>query len=199
MTQDAQGALRRIMENYAHITRFCLVCNYVTRSAGGFSFRCLRLGSNVACLQNHRAVDVPLLQIPLQTSGQLLNEKPSAAHCSARKPSCVGRGIFFHFRSAHSPDAAGFRLSRLSSPAPKETSVAPSPSCKPLPASLIRHPSRREIFRRLRVLCRTRLSRTSRTHSRSTCVALEMTMGWMSTLDRRPRKVSRLYARKSQS
>lgn len=31
MTQDAQAALRRIMETYAHITRFCLVCNYVTR------------------------------------------------------------------------------------------------------------------------------------------------------------------------
>lgn len=31
MTQDAQGALRRIMEAYARITRFCLVCNYVTR------------------------------------------------------------------------------------------------------------------------------------------------------------------------
>ena len=33
MTQDAQGALRRIMETHARITRFCLVCNYVTRSA----------------------------------------------------------------------------------------------------------------------------------------------------------------------
>ncbi|KAF8507261.1 P-loop containing nucleoside triphosphate hydrolase protein [Gautieria morchelliformis] len=32
MTQDAQAALRRIMETYANITRFCLVCNYVTRS-----------------------------------------------------------------------------------------------------------------------------------------------------------------------
>ena len=31
MTQDAQAALRRIMENHARITRFCLVCNYVTR------------------------------------------------------------------------------------------------------------------------------------------------------------------------
>lgn len=31
MTQDAQGALRRIMEQYSRTTRFCLVCNYVTR------------------------------------------------------------------------------------------------------------------------------------------------------------------------
>lgn len=31
MTQDAQGALRRIMEKNSKNTRFCLVCNYVTR------------------------------------------------------------------------------------------------------------------------------------------------------------------------
>lgn len=37
MTQDAQGALRRIMETYARITRFCLVCNYVTRSLDSFN------------------------------------------------------------------------------------------------------------------------------------------------------------------
>ncbi|KAF8162913.1 P-loop containing nucleoside triphosphate hydrolase protein [Crassisporium funariophilum] len=80
MTQDAQGALRRIMETYARITRFCLVCNYVTRIIEPLASRCSKfrftpLDSGSAALRisfiakaENIDVDKPVIDALINTS-----------------------------------------------------------------------------------------------------------------------------------
>jgi replication factor C subunit 3/5 len=42
MTNDAQAALRRVIEKYTKSTRFCIICNYINKINPAIQSRCTR-------------------------------------------------------------------------------------------------------------------------------------------------------------
>ena len=56
MTNDSQFALRRIIEQYSHITRFILICNYVTKIISPLSSRCSKYKFNSISLNSVKTI-----------------------------------------------------------------------------------------------------------------------------------------------
>jgi len=62
MTNDSQFALRRIIEQYSHITRFILICNYVTKIIPPLSSRCSRYRFNTINLSGMSEIIINILK-----------------------------------------------------------------------------------------------------------------------------------------
>ncbi|KAL5033842.1 Subunit of heteropentameric Replication factor C (RF-C) [Batrachochytrium dendrobatidis] len=82
LTTDAQSALRRIMENYSKITRFCLICNYVSRIIDPLASRCAKL--------RFKPIPMPIVieRLELICSNEKLSFAPGALDFLAT--SCAG-------------------------------------------------------------------------------------------------------------
>ncbi|GMI23013.1 hypothetical protein TrCOL_g38 [Triparma columacea] len=75
MTNDAQFALRRIIEKYSRDTRFCLICNYVSKIIPALQSRCTRF--RFAPLASHQ-IKSRLLEVAAAENVKTTDEGVSA-------------------------------------------------------------------------------------------------------------------------
>ena len=84
MTQDAQSALRRTMETYSRVTRFCIICNYITRLIPPIASRCAKfrfkalpadaMSGRLRHIASAEGVDIPddaLTELMAQSEGDM--------------------------------------------------------------------------------------------------------------------------------
>jgi replication factor C subunit 3/5 len=65
MTQAAQAALRRVIEQYTRNVRFCIICNYVGKIAPAVQSRCTRF----------RFSPLPIGEVERRIDGVIASEK----------------------------------------------------------------------------------------------------------------------------
>jgi len=73
MTYDAQFALRRVVESYTDSTRFCLICNYLTKIIPALQSRCQMFRFAPICIDDHiKKIDmvVNIEQIQIEDSAK---------------------------------------------------------------------------------------------------------------------------------
>ncbi len=75
ITNDSQFALRRIMEQYSHITRFILICNYVTKIIPPLSSRCYKYRfNNISLTSMNEIIQNILTQESIYFNHQTIND-----------------------------------------------------------------------------------------------------------------------------
>lgn len=103
MTYDAQFALRQMIENYTSNTRFCFVCNYITKIIPGIQSRCITFKFSPISDESHYGHLVAIAQKEnINISGPCLQEIIKISEGDMRRSINVLQALYMNY--AHNPD-----------------------------------------------------------------------------------------------